>query len=126
MNAFTRIFTATEDFFVTVPIRQLTRHIQRVQLCGGQSAGYVFGSYYSLTSSNFFIDQETSKCLKRMSDAIDTWAEYIRVDSSDLILDEPYNDIIFQATVILSYFHVLIVLRNSIHSQQMKNTRNTW
>ena len=49
--------------------------------------------------TNIFIDDETSKCLKRMSDAIDTWAEYIRVDPSDLVLDEPYNNVIFQQMV---------------------------
>ena len=45
MNAFTRIFTATEDFFVTIPIRQIVRHIQRTQLCSGQSASYIFGKF---------------------------------------------------------------------------------
>lgn len=41
-----------------------------------------------------------------MSDAIDTWAEYIRVDPSDLVLDEPYNNVIFQQTVYLNNFHI--------------------
>ena len=105
MNAFTRIFTASEDFFVTVPIRQIIRNIQRVQLCGGQSAVYIFGEFFLSSKLNFFIDDETSKCLKRMSDAIDTWAEYIRVDPSDLVLEEPYNNVIFQQTVNFYYFH---------------------
>ena len=100
MNAFTRIFTATEDFFVTIPIRQIVRHIQRIQLCSGQSASYIFGKFILFRFITlFFVDQETSRCLKRISDAVDTWAEYIRVDPSDLILDEPYNNVIFQQTV---------------------------
>ena len=106
MNAFTRIFTASEEFFVTIPIRQIVRNIQRVQLCGGQSAVYIFGEFFPNFKLSFSIDDETSKCLKRMSDAIDTWAEYIRVDPSDLVLDEPYNNVIFQQTVILFYFHI--------------------
>ena len=58
--------------------------------------------------SNILIDDETSKCLKRMSDAIDTWAEYIRVDPSDLVLDEPYNNVIFQQMVrIISFSYFL-------------------
>ena len=106
MNAFTRIFTASEDFFVSVPIRQIIRNIQRVKLCGGQSAVYIFGKVSPISKIQFFIDDETSKCLKRMSDAIDTWAEYIRVDPSDLVLDEPYNNVIFQQTVYLNNFHI--------------------
>ena len=106
MNSFTRIFTASEDFFVSVPIRQIIRNIQRVQLCGGQSAVYIFGEFSKISEFYFFIDDETSKCLKRMSDAIDTWAEYIRVDPSDLVLDEPYNNVIFQQTVYLNNFHI--------------------
>ena len=43
MDAFTRIFTATEDYFVTVPIRQILRNIQRVRVCSGNSASYIFG-----------------------------------------------------------------------------------
>ena len=51
------------------------------------------------TETDFYLDEESSRCLKRMSDAVDTWAEYIRVDPSDLVLDEPYNNVIFQQTV---------------------------
>ena len=43
MNAFTKIFTATEEYFVTIPIRQILHHIHEVQLCNGGSARYFFG-----------------------------------------------------------------------------------
>ena len=106
MDAFTRIFTATEDYFVTIPLRQITRNIQRVRVCSGNSASYIFGKLYLLISYlNFFIDRETKNALKRISDAIDTWAEYIRVDPSDLVLDEPYNSLIFQPSVSHSYIN---------------------
>lgn len=34
--------------------------------------------------------------MKKISEAIDTWAEYIRVDPADLIIDDPYNNILFR------------------------------
>ena len=34
-----------------------------------------------------------------MSEAIDTWAEYIRLDPADLILDNPYHNILFRPIV---------------------------
>ena len=43
MEPFTRIFTATEDYFVTVPIRQILRSIYRIDLCSGNPARYSFG-----------------------------------------------------------------------------------
>ena len=104
MDAFTRIFTATEDYFVTIPLRQITRNIQRVRVCSGNSASYIFGMFYIFDQLlKCFIDQETKAALKRISDAVDTWAEYIRVDPSDLVLDEPYNSLIFQP---VSHFHI--------------------
>ena len=44
MGPFTKIFTATEDYFVTVPIRQILRKIYRVKSCSGNSTRYIFGS----------------------------------------------------------------------------------
>ena len=61
-----------------------------------------------------------------MSDAIDTWAEYIRVDPSDLVLEEPYNNVIFQQTVNLFYFHIQTELREQTHSRPTKNTLKPW
>ena len=43
MNAFTKIFSATEDFFVTIPINEIIRIIASERLCSGTSARYVFG-----------------------------------------------------------------------------------
>ena len=44
MNAFTKIFSATEDFFVTIPINEIIRSISTERLCSGTSARYVFGN----------------------------------------------------------------------------------
>ena len=54
---------------------------------------------YCMLFSNFTLDEESSKSMKKMSEAVDTWAEYIRVDPADLILNEPYHRLIFQPMV---------------------------
>ena len=89
-------------------------------------SGIHFRWVFPIFKTKFFIDDETSKCLKRMSDAIDTWAEYIRVDPSDLVLEEPYNNVIFQQTVNLFYFHIQTKLREQTRSRPTKNTLKPW
>ena len=44
MEPFTRVFTATEDYFITVPIRQILRKIYRIQSCSGNPTRYIFGN----------------------------------------------------------------------------------
>ena len=45
MNSFTKIFSATEDFMITVPLPQISRNMDRIRLCSGLSAQYVFGEW---------------------------------------------------------------------------------
>ena len=45
MEPFTKIFTATEDYFVTVPVRQILRKIYRVESCSGNPTRYIFGNF---------------------------------------------------------------------------------
>ena len=99
MNAFNKIVTATEEFFSTIPIRQISRHIN-LTTCSGSSVRHVFGSFIIFKlSPNFILDQEVSLALRKIADSVGSWADYLRVDPDDLINDEPYNIIIFQPPV---------------------------
>ena len=61
-----------------------------------------------------FKDEEATKALRRISNAVDTWAEYIRVDPVDLVLDEPYNTIIFQPQVLHNLVSIILIHRFQI------------
>ena len=99
MNAFNKIFTATEEFLVTVPIRQITRHIVNLTSCSGSSVRHIFGNFSFVCQSHINLDQKASDALRKMMDAMSMWAECIRVHPDDLVNDEPYNIIIFQPPV---------------------------
>ena len=46
--------------------------------------------------------------LQEISDAMDCWMEFIRIDPTDLIDDQPFNRIIFTPTVtIIQSFSIL-------------------
>ena len=45
-----------------------------------------------------FLDSESQLALQNISDSIDCWMEFIRMDPMDLIDDQPYNSIIFNST----------------------------
>ena len=107
MNAFNKIVTATEEFFSTIPIRQISRHIN-LTTCSGSSVRHVFGSFIIFKlSPNFILDQEVSLALRKIADSVGSWADYLRVDPDDLINDEPYNIIIFQPPVRLNQKYFL-------------------
>ena len=99
MNAFNKIFTATQEFLVTVPIRQISRHILNLTSCSGSSVRHIFGNFSSVCQSHSNLDQKASDALRKMMDAMSMWAECIRVHPDDLRNDEPYNIIIFQPPV---------------------------
>ena len=44
-------------------------------------------------------DDESQLALRNISDAMECWMEFIRVDPTDLIEDQPYNNIIFSISV---------------------------
>ena len=46
---------------------------------------------------SFFLDSESQLALRNISDAIDCWMEFIRIDPMHLIDDQPYNSIIFNS-----------------------------
>ena len=46
-----------------------------------------------------FLDNESQIALENISDAMDSWMEFIRIDPMDLIDDQPYNSIIFTFSV---------------------------
>ena len=46
-----------------------------------------------------FLDNESQKALENISDAMDSWMEFIRIDPMDLIDNQPYNSIIFTFSV---------------------------
>ena len=50
-------------------------------------------------STNYELDLKASQALRKMMDAMNIWADCIRVHPDDLINDEPYNIIIFQPPV---------------------------
>ena len=107
MNAFNKIVTATEEFFSTIPIRQISRHIN-VTTCSGSSLRHVFGNFIIFElDPNFILDQEVSLALRKIADSVGSWADYLRVDPDDLINDEPYNIIIFQPPVRLKFLYFL-------------------
>ena len=61
-------------------------------------------------STNYELDLKASQALRKMMDAMNIWADCIRVHPDDLINDEPYNIIIFQPPVryfIESFSHLL-------------------
>ena len=123
MNAFNKIFTATEEFFSTIPIRQISRHIN-LTTCSGSSVRHVFGKFITFILYPYFIlDQDVSLALRKIADSVGTWADYIRVDPDDLINDEPYNIIIFQPPV-RPIFSIFSILRYRIRMQQTKNMLN--
>ena len=99
MNAFNKIFTATEEFLVTVPIRKISRHIVNLTSCSGSSVRHIFGNFNFVYQSHSILDQDASDALRKMMDAMSMWAECIRVHPEDLRNDEPYNIIIFQPPV---------------------------
>ena len=53
----------------------------------------------SLTCSYLFLEDESQSALQNISDAIDSWMEFIRVDPTDLVDDQPFNSIIFARSV---------------------------
>ena len=123
MNAFNKIFTATEEFFSTIPIRQISRHIN-LTTCSGSSVRHVFGKFITFIRYPYFIlDQEVSLALRKIADSVGTWADYIRIDPDDLINDEPYNIIIFQPPV-RPIFCIFSILRYQIRMQHTKNMLN--
>ena len=48
MNAFTRIFTATEYFFGSLQLRSLQRQINELKLCSGTSLRHFFGMLHTV------------------------------------------------------------------------------
>lgn len=96
MHSINKVYTATEYFFHNLPIRQILRELQTSSLCNGQSAKSFFGELLStLVHFQIFLEDESQQALQNISDAMDCWMEFLRVDPTDLIDDEPYNKIIF-------------------------------
>ena len=59
---------------------------------------------YLVISSMFYptkylLDLKASQALRKIMDAMNIWADCIRVHPDDLVNDEPYNIIIFQPPV---------------------------
>ena len=63
--------------------------------------------------------------LQDISDAMDCWMEFIRIDPTDLIDDQPYNKIIFTPTVklIQSFFIFIDFSVNRVHQTSFTNDR---
>ena len=49
------------------------------------------------TIIQFYLDSESQLALQNISDSIDCWMEFIRMNPMDLIDDQPYNSIIFNS-----------------------------
>ena len=56
-------------------------------------------SHHRFSITNKPSDNESQLALKNISDAMECWMEFIRVDPTDLIEDQPYNNIIFSISV---------------------------
>ena len=54
---------------------------------------------FSLTCCYLFLEDESQSALQNISDAIDSWMEFVRVDPTDLVDDQPFNSIIFSHSV---------------------------
>ena len=52
-----------------------------------------------LPTYHTFLDNEAQRALENISDAMDSWMEFIRMDPGDLIDKQPYNSIIFTLSV---------------------------
>ena len=52
-----------------------------------------------LPTYHTFLDNESQIALENISDAMDSWMEFIRMDPGDLIDKQPYNSIIFTLSV---------------------------
>ena len=48
---------------------------------------------------NFRLDHNTCNALERIFAALDTYAEMLRLDPTNLVSDTPYNDLIFRTQV---------------------------
>ena len=56
-------------------------------------------SWSFLAIYHIVLDNESQKALENISDAMDSWMEFIRIDPMDLIDEQPYNSIIFTFSV---------------------------
>ena len=99
---FTRIYTATQDFYGCFPLLDLQNLINQshLNLCCGQSAGTVFCKLYTIVKLfKYFLDTNALNGMNRIVAAMDTYAEIIRLDPSNLVSDTPYNELIFKNQV---------------------------
>ena len=99
MFSLKRVYTASENFFHRLPTRQILKDIQSYILCNGHSVESFFGKNFSLTCCYLFLEDESQSALQNISDAIDSWMEFVRVDPTDLVDDQPFNSIIFSHSV---------------------------
>ena len=54
MNAFTKIFTATEEFLVTVRISRISSNIISLNTCSGSSVRHIFGNIRQISTFKHF------------------------------------------------------------------------
>ena len=54
---------------------------------------------FQLNSIYLFLDFNACNALERIAAALDTYAEMLRLDPTNLVSDTPYNDLIFRTQV---------------------------
>ena len=100
MHSINKVFMATECFFYNLPIREIQKELQNSSLCSGKSVQEFFGKCYLFGKEiKYSKENESQVALQDISDAMDCWMEFIRIDPTDLIDDQPFNKIIFTSTV---------------------------
>ena len=100
-QCFTRIFTATQEFYVAFPILTLQALINQIEIeiCSGQAPGTVFCKLKVYFQLFLFIDLHANNGLNQIAAALDTYAEMLRLDPTNLVSDTPYNELIFKYQV---------------------------
>ena len=62
-------------------------------------------------NTNLCLDHNTCNALERIFAALDTYAEMLRLDPTNLVSDTPYNDLIFRTQVRISQKCIFTIFR---------------